>query len=335
MRIRIVLASFLTLLGLGIAIVIQNTFDYREYRIGFVGGGNRLRGTLTIPGHGDGPYGLVVFVHGDGPSDASDHNGYRPIWEAFAESGYASLSWDKPGVGGSSGNWLRQSMDDRAREVLDAVVWAKGRNDIDRTRIGLFGGSQAGWVMPKVVNRDSDISFMIAVSTAINWRRQGRYNLLAELRDRNASKEKIDEAVRLSDKRWALIGQKASYAEYRAGLGDHADMSPDRWEFAKINQACDASEDLRTMRGSRTRVLLVLGGHDDHVDVTETERAYREALPETGLHVVHYPDATHSMIRHDLERSGARLVLSWIFSPRSIYAAGFLEDLRHYLPRFP
>jgi len=31
------------------------------------------------------------------------------------------FSWDKPGVGASTGNWLHQSMSDRADETLSAI----------------------------------------------------------------------------------------------------------------------------------------------------------------------------------------------------------------------
>ena len=34
--------------------------------------------------------------------------------------------------------------------MTEAVEWARSRPDIDGHRIGLWGASQAGWVMPKV-----------------------------------------------------------------------------------------------------------------------------------------------------------------------------------------
>ena len=157
----------------------QNTYDIREEKVTITGGSVPLQGVLALPEHGDGPFGLVVFVHGDGPVDATHETFYRPVWEAFAKAGYASLSWDKPGVNGAPGNWLDQSMDDRAAETEAAIEWARGRSDIDPSRIGLWGASQAGWVMPKVVNLDPDVAFVIAVGPAINWLQQGEFNTLA------------------------------------------------------------------------------------------------------------------------------------------------------------
>lgn len=91
----------------------------------------------------------------------ADRDGfYRPIWESFAAAGYASLAWDKPGIGGAAGNWLDQSMHDRATETEAALVWARKRPEIDANRIGLWGISQAGWVLPEVAVRHPELRFM-------------------------------------------------------------------------------------------------------------------------------------------------------------------------------
>nr|BFE82291.1 hypothetical protein GCM10020093_048920 [Planobispora longispora] len=91
----------------------------------------------------------MVFVHGDGPIDATHETFYRPAWEALARAGYASLSWNKPGLGGAPGNWLHQSMEDRAEETMAAIAWAKKLPDIDPARIGLWGASQAAGCCPR------------------------------------------------------------------------------------------------------------------------------------------------------------------------------------------
>jgi uncharacterized protein len=140
---RRLLRSLATVVALVLAcggwVVYQNTYDIREEQVTITGGSHPLKGVLALPATGRKPFGLVVFVHGDGPMDATRETFYRPAWEAIAKAGYASLSWNKPGVQGAPGNWLRQSMQDRAQETLDAIAWAKTRPDIDPARIGLWG----------------------------------------------------------------------------------------------------------------------------------------------------------------------------------------------------
>ncbi|WP_078868651.1 alpha/beta hydrolase family protein [Streptomyces sp. NRRL B-1347] len=315
--------------GLGGVVLWQHVYALREERVRLRHDGHTLDGVLARPEKGQGPFGVVVFVHGDGPVDATHDSFYRPLWESFARAGYASLSFSKPGVGGSGGDWLEQSMADRAEETLAAVAWARARPDVDRRRVGLWGASQAGWVLPKVAARDRNLQFVIAVSPAVNWQRQGRYNLLAELRRDGASPARKAAALRRREVTLRLLRRGASFAEYRSAVHDPRGMTAGRWRFASRNHTADATADLRAMRG--TPVLLVLAGHDDNVDVAETESVYRALLPRTSLRVEHYPGATHSLVPDDLERSEVRITLTAVFAPRSVYAAGFLAAQRHFV----
>ncbi|MCZ7456866.1 alpha/beta hydrolase family protein [Streptomyces sp. WMMC940] len=314
---------------LGGVVVWQNTYELREEKVSLRHDGKLLDGVLARPQRGEGPFGLVVFVHGDGPVDATQETFYRPLWESFARAGYASLSFSKPGVGGSEGDWLDQSMTDRADEALAAVAWARKRPDIDGRRIGLWGASQAGWVLPEAAAREPGLQFVIAVSPAVNWLRQGRYNLLAELERDGATAQEKEAALRRRETTLDLLKSGASFAEYRTAVGDVGDMTPGRWAFIARNHRSDATADLRAMRG--TPLLLVLAGHDVHVDVADTEAVYREVLPAESLTVARYPDAAHSLVDHDLERSDWRLTATAVFAPRRLYTDRFLADQARFV----
>ncbi|MGK5629803.1 alpha/beta hydrolase family protein [Streptomyces sp. URMC 123] len=316
--------------GLTGAVLTRNSYDMDVRRVSIRHGGHTLNGVLATPKDGRERHGLVVYVHGDGPVDATHDDGYKPIWEANAKAGYASLSWDKPGVAGAPGDWLDQSMDDRADEVVAAIAWARARPDIDRDRIGLWGASQAGWVLPKVA-AVTPVSFVIAVSPAINWLQQGRYNLLSELRADGASAARTQAEIARSDHTRRLLARHATFEEYVAAMGGDANgMTADRWGFISRNYTADATEDLRALRG--VPVLLALAGHDTNVDVADTERGYRRVLDGGGaLTVKRYPDAAHSLLKRSIEQSDLKTALTALFSPRSLFAAGFLDDQRQFL----
>ncbi|WP_256986869.1 hypothetical protein [Streptomyces sp. BR123] len=53
-------------------------------------------------------------------------------------------------MGGAPGDWLDQTMDDRAAEAADAIARAGQRPDVDGRRIGLWGAGQAGWTLPEI-----------------------------------------------------------------------------------------------------------------------------------------------------------------------------------------
>ncbi|MFD3497988.1 alpha/beta hydrolase family protein [Streptomyces sp. NPDC058678] len=331
---RIAVWSLVTVLvvaaGLVGVVLWQNSYEMDEQRVSIRHAGHTLNGVLAIPKDGRKHHGLVVYVHGDGPIDATHDDGYKPMWEANAKAGYAALSWDKPGVAGAPGNWLDQSMDDRADEAAAAIAWARARPDIDGDRIGLWGASQAGWVLPKVAAK-APVSFVIAVSPAINWLRQGRHNLLAELRADGATAARTKAAIANSDTTRRLLERHATFDEYvKAMRGDADGMTADRWGFISKNYTADATQDLRALRG--IPVLLTLAGHDINVDTADTERSYRNVLDASGaLTVERYPDATHSLLKRSIEQSDVKITFTALFSPRSLFADGFLDDQRQFL----
>ncbi|MFI8939544.1 alpha/beta hydrolase family protein [Streptomyces syringium] len=316
--------------GLLGVVLWQNSYDMDEQRVSIRHGGHTLKGVLATPKDGRERHGLVVYVHGDGPLDATHDDGYKPLWEANAKAGYASLAWDKPGVAGAPGDWLDQSMDDRADEAAAAISWARARPDIDGDRIGLWGASQAGWVLPKIASK-VPVRFVIAVSPAINWLRQGRYNLLAELRADGASAARTEAEIARSDTTRRLLARHATFGEYVKAMGGEAGgMTAGRWVFISKNHTADATRDLRALRG--IPVLLTLAGHDINVDTADTERVYREVLDTGGaLTVKRYPDATHSLLKQSIEESDLNTTLTALFSPRSLFADGFLEDQPRFL----
>jgi hypothetical protein len=80
---------------------------------------------------------------------------------------YANFAWDKPGTGESTGQLGNDQVHtQRAKILLAAIEAVKVRPDIDPGQIGLWGISQAGYVMPRLLAHSQDVAFMICVSCA-------------------------------------------------------------------------------------------------------------------------------------------------------------------------
>jgi dipeptidyl aminopeptidase/acylaminoacyl peptidase len=319
-------------LGVGAVAAVGNDFAIRTEPVRIPAASGELDGVLAWPEATAGPVGVVVFVHGDGPIDATSDGYYLPIWESLAEAGYASLSWSKPGIGGSTGDWLAQSLADRTREVEAAIDWVAARPGIDPTRIGLWGASQAGWVAPAVAAARGEVTFIIMVSPAVNWLRQGRYNLLAELDAAHASNEERERAVTVSDDTRGLLGENASYQRYRAETIDPKPMSQDRWSFVRRNYRADATADLEALGRRHIPVLLLLGEEDLNVDIDETEATYRTMLGPS-LTVQRFPDARHSLARTAVEDNAWWGVTVGVLAPRQVFVSGYLDAHRDFIER--
>ena len=173
-------ADGLRLVEAGKAPVVAVRLATRDLDVTFASESVLLAGTLTLPA-GPPPYPAVVLVHG---SNALTRDVFGPWTRFFAGLGYAVLSYDKRGTGGSTGDWKQADFGALAADVLAGVRFLADRDDILPDSIGLWGASQAGWIMPIVASRAPDeIAFMIVhAGSGTTVREQGRLNLANELR---------------------------------------------------------------------------------------------------------------------------------------------------------
>ncbi|KAF6558624.1 alpha/beta hydrolase [Paenibacillus sp. EKM202P] len=318
--------------GLAFALILivlyQNSYKMTEEKIQIATPKGVLTGTLALPKNYSGKIGLVVFVHGDGPINDTYDDGYKPLWERFASKGYASLSLNKPGINGAPGNWLEQSMEDRAQEIRYAVAWAKTLPMIDKHKIGLWGASQAGWVIPKIVKEEHDIAFSILVSPAVNWITQGQFNTRKELEQEGASPQQIKKRLDYDQKTLQLLKKHASYEEYLS-MADPENIIPkERWSFIGKNFRSDSTKELSYFKSP---VLLVLAGKDMNVDVKDTERVYRQKISPELLSVIHLPKVDHSMMNEQIAHSKSLTFLTAIFAPRQLVDDEYLKILADYV----
>ena len=174
----------------------DKTHFYREEKVKFQSGNATLGGSLLIPA-GAGPHPALVCVHGSGEQS---RNGFvsiiRFVADHFARHGIAVLIYDKRGVGESTGDWSKQTLDDLATDALAGFKMLQDRKDIDPRQIGLWGGSQAGWIMPKMTSQAKDIAFIISVSGAgagISVGDQVLYNLEIDFHNAGFTNDEIAE----------------------------------------------------------------------------------------------------------------------------------------------
>ncbi|WP_028545509.1 alpha/beta hydrolase family protein [Paenibacillus taiwanensis] len=318
---------FLLFGGAGLYILMQNSFNMDEQAVEIQTPQGKLTGTFVLPNNYTNKLGLVLFIHGDGPIDDSHDDGYKPLWERLASLGYASLSLNKRGIKGSEGNWEHQSIEDRVEEARQAIAWAKEQPMIDEKQIGVWGASQAGWVIPKLAKQEP-LAFSLLLSPAINWISQGQYNTRSEMLAEGKSEAEIQDKLAYNRQVRQLLMKHASYEEYVKIARENSLMSRDRWIFAGKNLMADATDDLRNFN---TPVLLILGEEDLQVDVKDTERVYRDIVKPDLLTVVVFPDADHSMLSKQTANSNLRATLISLFAPRQITIPGYMDAIEQFL----
>lgn len=336
--------AVLSLFGLGLIVTISRITDFElpqdtQQIVSFVQGDNRLEGTL-ITASTDGP--VVLLVYGDGAQDRWSADGYLPLVNTLLDAGISVFSWDKPGVGASTGNWLHQSMSHRADETVAALAAVRQVAGFEDRTIGLLGFSQAGWVLPRVPALTNDVSFLVLMGGAINWQDQGLYyaTIRLELEGKNPAAITAELARQAAvHSRW--FGGDTTYEDYVAaqrvaGRSEGQILSEDRFRFARLNYQKDARSDIA---GLTLPVLVLSGANDLNVDPRNTIAVYTSLLegvhPLSEFHLV--PNANHSLmsasyLNYQLpEQIPLTAQARFILSGRDAYEGDVLETVTDWI----
>ncbi len=304
----------------------------------------QLSSTLLLP-EGNGPFPLMVFIHGDGPTNRWGNDGYIPVMNQFLKNGVACLSWDKAGVEESSGNWLDQTMRDRAEEVTQAIKSIRSNQYIDSENIGVIGFSQGGWVLSELAGMDADINFMIAVGVAINWQSQSQYLLEKRMSLQGFDQDQIHRVQQYEgDLIDNVLLPQAPYHEYLSAMRQktpsegalNEPMSNDRYQFVLHNLNADMENGLSQVD---VPFLGIFGQADLNVNVQESVSKISQIFEQSKhqnyqLKVI--PNATHSLLNADYynfqtyQEWSTLAQISYLLEGPDAFADGFLDLLTEW-----
>ena len=300
---------------------------HRQEDVRFVNGDVALAGTLVLPS-GPGPHPAVVFVHGDG---ADTRDGYRFLAERFAKRGVAALIYDKRGAGASSGDWQSSRFTDLAADALAAVDLLVRRGDIDSRRIGLWGGSQGGWIAPLAASRSRHVHFLIVTSgPATGPAALATYKSVRRVRDAGFSDGAVRQVEALMNLQfrilrtgtgWSELDMQVQQARQQPWYRHVAVMRHSPWESSWMSYGADIDFDpVPIFEALNIPALFLLGERDPETPVAETAAALlrigRDRKKDFTVRVFDGAD-------HQIE-------LPRFIRSRPRYAPGYIELMVHW-----
>jgi uncharacterized protein len=134
-----------------------------------VAGDPPLAGTLTLP-DGDGPFPAVLIASGSGPLDRNSNHRRarfdvaRRLAVALAGAGFASLRYDKRGVGESPGDWRAAGLYDNVDDLGRALSTLAGRPEVDADRVLLAGHSEGAILSAALAARGVPVAGVVLLS---------------------------------------------------------------------------------------------------------------------------------------------------------------------------
>jgi len=327
------------------SVISQSSSDPVSIKeITFYSGDFKIAGELKLP-DGIAPHPVILFVHGDGPNSRNSGGSYPPVMERMLHAGYATFAWDKPGTGESTGQFNQSHLlEQRSQIVLDAVRVLKNRPDVDSSRIGMWGISQAGYVMPMVLLKSNDIAFMIAVSCpggpGVD---QGAYLVARQAVCEGLPEEDVKqveyllsaiERVRSYEEYVRYKEQLKSYSALNSlkELGFNMRIKPaEEWHADDLggNYYWDP---MQVISRTTIPVLALFGEKDTQVDPFQGMQAYKNALEHAGnknFRIELIPGVDHCMI---VTKSGClKEIINRNRKERLAYEPVFLEIIENWL----
>ncbi len=259
------------------ALVREMTFPSGEFTI---------VGDLRIPTRGD-LHPVILMIHGSGKATRNGAVPFSPMIEIFLRNGYAVFSWDKPGSGASTGHFSSEyELTENARIIVDALEVLSANPSIDLSTVGLWGISQAGWVMPLALEMTDKISFMVVVSGGgEDGIEQGAYQVAKMIGCKGGSPEEVATV----ENYWAIMNKARTYAVYREAaqmvleipgvyeqtgliLSEESNWVP--WPL-DIDAFFDPVD---VLQGTTIPVLAFFGTLDKNIDPLQGAHAYESAL---------------------------------------------------------
>ncbi len=144
---------------------MEVTFDNHD-------AGITLAGTITKPQNNP-KAPCILLISGMGPTNRDGNSMYGHklfllLADFLTKQGYATLRFDKRGIGGSTGSFNPQiTINDLAQDAQAGLEYLKSLEFIDQSRIGLLGNSEGGLIASLLASQRNDIHSFISLAGAV------------------------------------------------------------------------------------------------------------------------------------------------------------------------
>lgn len=272
--------------------------NYRTEALKVRNGDIALAATLYLP-KGDRPVPAAVFVAGLTPRGNSVHF----LADLFATRGVAVLTYDRRGVGASTGE-PRASFVEHATDAAAAVRYLRSRREIDPKRIGIRGQSQGAWLAPLAATL-VPVSFVIATGGGgvRPWESE-MYAIPARMLADGASAEEIAETTAYMQKLfdvgrtglgWDELSTMVSTLQRKGSkwLAEHGPLYASREQLQKTWDGQFSYDPAPALKAIQVPYLALMGEKDVYAPPIENQAALERLLKMPDKIVKLIPGATH------------------------------------------
>jgi hypothetical protein len=306
----------------------------------FESGGVKLVGRLIMP-QGNGRVPVVVLIHGAEHSSGIDTLFLQRI---FPDQGIGAFVYDKRGTGRSGGIYT-QDYNLLASDAVNAMNEARRLAGPRLARIGYWGGSQGGWVVPLAANKATVDFAVIDYGLAVNVIDEDQESVALDMHFHHHSVADTAKALELASAGEHVVATHGmdGYAQfdalrrkyksapwYKDVHGDYLFMvlPLDQKQIIETVKPFAATpfnyDPMPVLRASTTRQLWILGANDLDAPSGETSRRIKSLIAEGKDYTLAvYPGAEHGMTLYELDPKGERIATR--------YPTGYFAMMRDFI----
>ena len=256
-----------------------------------------LAGTLTFPGR-DGTYPVALLITGSGRVDRDeDHRRlkiglYSALARALADNGFASLRYDKRGIGRSTGNFLQAGFNDFTDDANCILKWLRRQERISQSEVFLVGHSEGALHSIRLAAAGGELAGLVLLSGSA---RSGEEILQWQSQQISRTATAVERLI------LRVLSVDRTLRKTIAEVRKHPDRELIRVHFRKLNAKWlrefvdyDPRADLPRID---LPVLAVSGEKDIQVPGNDAHRVCELVVGDCEAHVI--PNLTH-IVRRDV-----------------------------------
>jgi pimeloyl-ACP methyl ester carboxylesterase len=284
---------------------IYDAGNYKEKEVVVGDGAFALPGTLTVP-QGDGPFPVIILVHGSGPHDQDSTIGgtkvFKDLSVGLASQGVAVLRYEKISREHTAKvstipefTLKNESVDD----VIKAIELLKHTEGIDSSRIYVAGHSQGGYVMPLIIDNANkeDIAGAILLSAPSEQMTdvlvEQQELALERLRELALPKELIaqqEQAVTI----WTAVADLVQNPQFtKDNLPPNFPIPPAYWWYEQRDYV--PAELAKEQTG---RMLILQGENDWQVSMNQFDGWKKSLQNRSDISYISYPHVNHLLTEY-------------------------------------
>ncbi len=283
--------------------ILDTTFDSH---------GSELAAHLYLPSTGEGPFPAVILCHGFCGVKELLLPGFA---QAFADAGFAALTFDYRGFGASGGEPGRLVPRLQIEDIGAALDHMAARDDIDSARLALWGTSFGGANAIVAASQDDRVRCLCVQLTFGDGERVITGDMSADEKDKflGMVAKMQDKKTRTGKEMMVPIGKVLTDAQSRQFYQEYKADYPAldiRIPFLTVAETLSHKPE-QVIDQVKAPILIVAAEHDGVNPPAESSRLYGLAKQPKKLHTV--PGATHyAVYEGELLAETAAVQLDWL-----------------------